>query len=226
MFDAQGRVTVANRQYRDMYRLSADVVKPGCTLDAAASPQGGFSGDPGTAAASWRRSERDAEWRIEQADGRVVSVLDRPIPQGGWITIHRDVTAEVKAETELAETQSFLKTIIEHVPSAIIVKTAQDFRYVLVNKAGEAFIGKPAEAVIGKTVHEIYAPAEADQLHALIASCSRPAASGWTTSSRSTTPAMASPMWRSTVTVHGARIPRTPGNATRRRSIIWRITMR
>ncbi|MBV8839431.1 MAG: PAS-domain containing protein, partial [Alphaproteobacteria bacterium] len=32
MFDAKGRITVCNRQYLEMYRLSGDVVKPGCTL--------------------------------------------------------------------------------------------------------------------------------------------------------------------------------------------------
>ena len=37
--------------------------------------------------------------RIAQADGRIISVLDRPIPDGGWITVHKDVTGEVKAET-------------------------------------------------------------------------------------------------------------------------------
>jgi PAS domain-containing protein len=32
MFDAQGRIVVVNRRYLEMYKLSADVVKPGCTL--------------------------------------------------------------------------------------------------------------------------------------------------------------------------------------------------
>ena len=32
MFDAQERVILVNRRYLDMYKLSPDVVKPGCTL--------------------------------------------------------------------------------------------------------------------------------------------------------------------------------------------------
>ena len=32
VFDAQGRITLLNRRYLEMYNLSPDIVKPGCTL--------------------------------------------------------------------------------------------------------------------------------------------------------------------------------------------------
>jgi methyl-accepting chemotaxis protein len=32
MFDAQGRITLLNRRYLEMYRLSPEIVKPGCSL--------------------------------------------------------------------------------------------------------------------------------------------------------------------------------------------------
>src|SRR5882724_692376 len=32
VFDAQGRITLLNRRYLEMYKLSPDIVKPGCTL--------------------------------------------------------------------------------------------------------------------------------------------------------------------------------------------------
>jgi PAS domain-containing protein len=32
MFDAAGRIVICNRPYLRMYKLSPDVVKPGCTL--------------------------------------------------------------------------------------------------------------------------------------------------------------------------------------------------
>ncbi len=32
MFDAQGRITLINRRYLDMYKLSPEIVKPGCML--------------------------------------------------------------------------------------------------------------------------------------------------------------------------------------------------
>ena len=32
MFDAQARIVLVNRRYLEMYKLSPDIVKPGCTL--------------------------------------------------------------------------------------------------------------------------------------------------------------------------------------------------
>ena len=173
MFGADARITVCNRQYLEMYRLSPEVVKPGCTLVELMRHRkevGVLSGDPED---HCRRiltglaEGRETDIRIAQADGRVIGVFDRPIPGGGWITVHKDVTDEVKAEAELAETRNFLKTIIEQVPSSIIVKDARDLTYVLINKAAELFMGRPAHEVIGRTAHEIFPPEAAAQLRQL-----------------------------------------------------------
>ncbi|HEX3859977.1 MAG TPA: PAS-domain containing protein, partial [Pseudolabrys sp.] len=48
MFDAQGRITLLNRRYLEMYSLSPDIVKTGCTLQELISYRkstGLFSGD-------------------------------------------------------------------------------------------------------------------------------------------------------------------------------------
>jgi diguanylate cyclase (GGDEF)-like protein/PAS domain S-box-containing protein len=63
---------------------------------------------------------------------------------------------------ELREARVFLDTVIENVPVGIVVKTSNDLRYVLVNKAAEAFYGLPRAEVIGKTAHDIYPKETAD----------------------------------------------------------------
>jgi PAS domain-containing protein len=48
MFDASERIVVCNRRYIEMYGLSPEIVKPGCTLHALMSHRkdsGSFSGD-------------------------------------------------------------------------------------------------------------------------------------------------------------------------------------
>ena len=60
-------------------------------------------------------------------------------------------------EQTLRDQMAVMQAIIEHVPTAIFAKDAQG-RFTLVNRAWSASIGKPAEQVIGKTVHEIYPP--------------------------------------------------------------------
>lgn len=49
MFDAAGRIVIFNRPYLRMYKLSPDVVKPGCTLRQLIEHRrqtGLFTGDP------------------------------------------------------------------------------------------------------------------------------------------------------------------------------------
>ncbi len=211
MFDVGGRIIVCNRQYLEMYALSPEIVKPGCTLQELMRHRkevGLLAGEPEE---HFRRiqqfvaSGHDSNMRIEQTDGRIVHVLDRPIPGGGWITIHKDVTKEVKAEAELEETRNFLRTVIEHVPSSIIVKDARDFTYVLVNKAAEQF-----EPAGGRGDRQ-------DRLRHLSAGCggrrcrrwtkrsSRPGASISTIWCPSTMPAATSAMWSSTACWNAGR---------------------
>ena len=90
MFDAAGRILVCNRPYMRMYKLSADVVKPGCTLRELLEHRrqtGLFTGDPdqyskeimdGVAAGSI------SKWIVSASDGRTVHAINAPMPNGGW----------------------------------------------------------------------------------------------------------------------------------------------
>ena len=68
-----------------------------------------------------------------------------------------DVTQSKRAEAEVLRTREFLDTIIENVPTPIVVKDARDFRHILINRAAESFLGVSRADVIGKTASRIYA---------------------------------------------------------------------
>jgi diguanylate cyclase (GGDEF)-like protein/PAS domain S-box-containing protein len=80
------------------------------------------------------------------------------------ITVIEDVTERHNLEKERDRNREFLDRIIEHVPSIIFVKNASDRRYVLVNRAAEAFWGKSREDILGKTSYEVFAKPEAERL--------------------------------------------------------------
>jgi PAS domain S-box-containing protein len=67
----------------------------------------------------------------------------------------RDVTAEV-------ETRSFCDTIIDLLPNPLLVKSAADGRYVLVNRAAEEMLGVAAEDILGKSAFDLFPQAEAE----------------------------------------------------------------
>jgi PAS domain S-box-containing protein len=68
----------------------------------------------------------------------------------------RDVTQEV-------ETQGFLKTVIQMLPSPLTVKNVEDGRYVLMNRAAEDALGVVADEAMGKTAAEVFDPIVAER---------------------------------------------------------------
>jgi len=124
------------------------------------------------------RRQTGATHRHLRADGTVidVTVYSRPLRYAGQdatLFTAIDITDRKRAEDEARDAREFLKTIIDNVPVCVTVKDASDFRYVLVNQAGERFMGLPREQVIGRTVHDMYpkeaADAISDRDHQLLA---------------------------------------------------------
>ena len=128
MFDADNRLVVWNERYVSMYRIDPSRIWVGCTirdlLDARIAA-GTFPLDPGRYDADLRAALKQGKsftLNIELADGRVIAVVNQPMEGGGWVATHEDMTERTRAERELERTRSFLDTIIENVPSPIIVK--------------------------------------------------------------------------------------------------------
>jgi len=92
---------------------------------------------------------------IELGDGRIIDVVNQPTKGGGWVATHEDITERKLGERELEQTRAFLDTIIENVPSPMVVKDLPDLRYVLVNRAAESFLGIKRDAMIGKTAADV-----------------------------------------------------------------------
>ena len=134
MFDAQNRLLVWNECYQTMYNIDPARIWRGCTirdlLDARIAA-GTFPLDPARYDADLRAALAQGEpfpMEIEIHDGRIIRVTNQPIKGGGWTATHEDVTQYKLAKRELEQTRTFLDKIIEHVPSPIIVKGAQDLR--------------------------------------------------------------------------------------------------
>src|SRR4029079_11801973 len=108
MFDAQGRIILLNKRYLQMYKLSPEVVKPGCTLTRLIEYRketGLFAGDVDSyvkkilEAMSLGKSQ---EHYVQASDGRIVVAKNEPLPGGGWVSTHEDVTEQRRAEEERA----------------------------------------------------------------------------------------------------------------------------
>ncbi|HEY4920396.1 MAG TPA: EAL domain-containing protein [Xanthobacteraceae bacterium] len=72
------------------------------------------------------------------------------------IGLIEDVTERKQAEDKIRRTQKFLDAVVENVPTTILVKDAQDLRYVMINRAGEKLFGIPRDEIVGKKDDEIF----------------------------------------------------------------------
>ncbi|MEJ2378678.1 MAG: PAS-domain containing protein [Pseudolabrys sp.] len=108
MFDAQGRIVVVNRRYIDMYGLSPQIVRPGLTLKQLIEHRrdtGLFTGDVESYCQNildaMRAGKNNAIY-VTASDGRIVFAKNEPLPGGGWVSTHEDVTEQRRAEEERA----------------------------------------------------------------------------------------------------------------------------
>jgi diguanylate cyclase (GGDEF)-like protein len=108
MFDFKGRLVICNQRYRDMYGLTAEQAKPGCTpLDLLnlRKANGTFAGDP--AAYTRELEEYIQNGRIlsrflDLPDGRTIAISSEPMAGGGWVTMHQDITERRRVERQIA----------------------------------------------------------------------------------------------------------------------------
>ncbi len=109
LIDANERVLVCNDRYVDMYGMSRDVVKAGCTLTDLIKNRiatGSLNIDVEKYRAEILdavRHEHGMSRIVETPDGRVVAVVNRSIEGGRfWIGTHDDITERTEAERKSA----------------------------------------------------------------------------------------------------------------------------
>ena len=108
MFDRNQHLVVCNPRYGEMYGLPPEATKPGTTLRAILQARVELGFCP-------QESEHYVEERLEQIaklqpyyainelrDGRIFAVSHQPMRDGGWVSIHQDITAQKRAESQVA----------------------------------------------------------------------------------------------------------------------------
>jgi diguanylate cyclase (GGDEF)-like protein/PAS domain S-box-containing protein len=171
-YDASARVVVCNQRYVDLFGLSADVVKPGAhfrDIILHRKERGSFKGDVDEFYANILHNV--AQGKIthsvqESPDGRTFAIVNRPLPQGGWVATMEDITERRTLEQERDRNYAFLRQIIDHIPSQITVKDARDRRYLLVNRVTETQFGLARDGIVGKTAFDLFPKADADVITA------------------------------------------------------------
>jgi diguanylate cyclase (GGDEF)-like protein/PAS domain S-box-containing protein len=168
-FDAEHRLIQCNGRYAEMYRLSSEQVRPGATVRELLERRvavGTAPMDPGDYLSRSTPINSDGEpgtWIAELPDGRAIQISHQPMPDGGWVEAHQDITrSKGDAENERISFQ----TLIDWLPDNLWVKDAKS-RFLISNKATAIQIGLTGPADLrGKTDLEIHSPDIARQFFA------------------------------------------------------------
>ena len=107
-FDGAQRLIVCNRRYTEMYGLDPDRVRPGTTLREIIDLR--FEAGSGPLMTreeyhAWRNrvavSDKPTDSVVELANGCTIEIHHRPMPDGGWVATHRDITEQRRAEAKI-----------------------------------------------------------------------------------------------------------------------------
>jgi len=109
MFDGNRKLVFCNKQYADMYRLPLELMTPGITQKQILDHRVASGIIPKSNAEDYIRDRAakaaagvESDTIVELSDGRALSVVIRPMADGGWVTTHEDITDRRRAEAKIA----------------------------------------------------------------------------------------------------------------------------
>ena len=107
VFDEQGRLTLWNQQYIDIFGKPKGEIRKGVTLTElieAEKQRGEFDGAPHDHVmdlVTRLMSGETVRSKFKHPNGKVISVAHSPLPGGGWIGTHEDITLSELAAQEI-----------------------------------------------------------------------------------------------------------------------------
>ena len=107
MFSNEGRMLYCNRRYLDTYGFSEEDLRPGITMESMVTMRN-RTGVMGPAERKYCKRQLVAMRKgLVQSgfhptpDGRTIHYVNTPIPSGGWIVTHEDMTQQRQAEQQI-----------------------------------------------------------------------------------------------------------------------------
>ena len=108
LYDASARIIICNQPYIEMFGLSPEVVKPGCTMQRLIGHRketGSFDGDVDAFcnAIIHKVALGKATRQLTEAPGgRAIEIINRPLKAGGWVATIEDITERTRADEKIA----------------------------------------------------------------------------------------------------------------------------
>jgi diguanylate cyclase (GGDEF)-like protein len=140
-FDSSQRLVICNQRYVEMFGVSRDVVKPGCSFRELLMHRretGTFTDDVDEYIEAILRNmaEGGAFQRIlTTADGRSIQVLYQPLADGGWVTTLEDFTGRRRAEERIAHLAHY--DALTDLPNRVLFRDQLERELKKIHRSGQ-----------------------------------------------------------------------------------------
>jgi methyl-accepting chemotaxis protein len=122
MFDVNRRLVVCNERYARLYALPPELAQPGAAHDAIIEHRiatGLLADEKAGREALSRHSPDEVSSRIDAlSDGRQIKVVRAPMPGGGWVATHEDVTEQTHRDS-IASAVTAFRARVEYVLATV-----------------------------------------------------------------------------------------------------------
>jgi PAS domain S-box-containing protein len=163
LFDKSGRLVMCNRQYLEMYRLSPETVRPGCTVQDLITLRRGataFSGSVEDYCADLQASLRQGgifSRLTELPDGRSIQIINQSVSTGGWVSTHEDIT-------EFKRREASFRLLFDGNPVPMWVYEHGTMRFIAVNEAAIRHYGYTRDQFLAMSLLDVRPPEDREEL--------------------------------------------------------------
>lgn len=169
LFDAEDRIILANKAWRELNKDIAEFTKPGIRFEdhlRAAMGKGLILEALGREE-EWLRQRLERHRRpsgpfeVARQEGQWIRVYEQRLPNDGVILIISDITESKRVDQALRESEERFRAVVNYSPAKIHIKDAEG-RYILINSLAAQLFGVTEAEAIGKTSYEIFGKEQAD----------------------------------------------------------------
>ena len=160
MFDAEQRLVVCNRLYAELYGLTPEQVKPGTTIRQLLEyrhAKGLFGNvDFETFVRDWLAEFSKASSRIQElVDGRVISIVRRPMLDGGVVSSTEDITERQKLNARLEQQNLRFDVALKNMSQGLCMFDAEQRLVIANDRYAEMYDLTPEQVKPGTTFRQI-----------------------------------------------------------------------